>query len=183
MAPAYALVGRVRRAHGIRGELVVEMITDDPDAVFAIGSRVFVGDADGRPGVDRTSGEPETALITHVRPFKAGRLVTVDGVNDRNGAEGWRGLFFMVPFAELTPPAEGQLDLHDLPGMLVRLTDGTDVGPIRDVYELPQGLVVEVEHAGATVMLPYTERTLRAVDRQGRVVVLELPAGLLEASG
>ena len=47
MSDEYYLVGRVRRAHGIRGELVVEALTDAPDAVFAPGRRVFVGTAEG----------------------------------------------------------------------------------------------------------------------------------------
>ncbi|GAC1688998.1 MAG: ribosome maturation factor RimM [Gemmatimonadaceae bacterium] len=183
MAPGFAIVGRVRRAHGIRGELVVEMITDAPDAIFAPGRRVLVGNADAHPSLDRDTGDPEVAVITDVRPFKDGRLLTVNGVNDRTRADSWRGLYLMVPFDELTPPGEGQLYLHDLPGMRVRLPDGTDVGPIRDVYELPQGLVVEVDRAGSRVLLPYTERTLLSADRESGVVVLELPAGLLDIAG
>ena len=46
-APTHAIVGRVRKAHGLRGEIVVEPITSEPEAVFASGRRVLVGDAAG----------------------------------------------------------------------------------------------------------------------------------------
>ena len=48
-ADEFFIVGRVRRAHGIRGELAVEVITDAPDAIFAPGRRVFAGTVDGDP--------------------------------------------------------------------------------------------------------------------------------------
>ena len=51
--PELIIVGRVRKAHGIRGELVVEPITDEPDAVFASGRRVIAGTATGDPSKDR----------------------------------------------------------------------------------------------------------------------------------
>ena len=62
--PEYAIIGRVRTAHGIRGELVVEPITDAPDAVFASGRRVFAGTVAG----DLARGAP-TLTVGRARPF------------------------------------------------------------------------------------------------------------------
>ena len=51
--PEYALVGLVRKAQGIRGEVIVEPLTDKPDVIFASGSRVFAGTSDGDPAIAR----------------------------------------------------------------------------------------------------------------------------------
>ena len=64
-APAFVIVGRVRKAHGVRGELVVEPISDEPDAIFASGRRFSVGDAEGRPDARGT-----TIDVVSARPFR-----------------------------------------------------------------------------------------------------------------
>ena len=66
-APELTIVGRVRRAHGIHGELVIEPLTDVPDAVFAAGRRVFAGTVDGDPAPDE-----RTLVVKESRPFKGG---------------------------------------------------------------------------------------------------------------
>ena len=182
-APAFVIVGRVRKAHGIRGELVVEPISDEPDAIFASGRRFSVGDAEGRPDARGTTLE-----VSSARPFKEGFLVTFAGVSDRNAADLWRDRYLLIPESELPSPADDEIYLHDVPGMSVELPDGTVVGRVVTVWELPQGLVLDVarvpadvEGKGAsTVMIPYDERTVHTVDRDARRIVVELPDGLLD---
>ena len=84
-APEFAIVGRLRKAHGVRGEVVVEVITDTPDAIFAPGGRVFAGTADGVPTRD-----PLELHIESARPFKDGLLIRFQEISDRNTADSWR---------------------------------------------------------------------------------------------
>jgi 16S rRNA processing protein RimM len=182
-ATVHVIVGRVRKAHGIQGELVVEPITDAPDAIFASGRRLFVGDALGR--VDPKVAPAE---VLGARPFKEGFILTLAGIADRTEAERWRDRYFLLPEEELPPPDEDEIYLHELPGMRVELEDGAVVGVVSTVFELPQGLVMDVERAErregaarpATVMIPYDERTVVGVDREERRVVVTLPDGLLD---
>lgn len=181
-APAFVIVGRVRKAHGVRGELVVEPISDEPDAVFAPGRRFFVGDEEGRPDARGTTVE-----VVGARPFKDGFLVTFAGIEDRNAADLWRDRYLLIPESELPAPAEGEIYLHDVPGMRVELPDGTLVGRVTTVWELPQGLMLDVvrepaaENArGTTVMIPYDERTVHRVDRDQRRIIVDVPDGLLD---
>lgn len=177
--PAFIIVGRVRKAHGIRGEVVVELITDAPDAIFASGRRVFAGTTDG----DLAPGSPELHVKTS-RPFNEGLLVGFAEVPDRNAAELWRARFLLLPAAELPPPQEDQVYLHDLVGMHVHLADGEVVGTVEQIYELPQGLAIDVRRsaprASETVMLNYDDRTVASVDKVARVIVVTPPEGLLE---
>lgn len=174
-APELIIVGRVRKAHGIRGDLVVEPMTDEPDAVFAPGRRVFAGTASG----DRARDGAELH-VTLASPFKGGFIVHFKEIDDRNVAETWRERFLLLPADELTPLAEDQVYIHELLGMRVVLESGEVLGTVLETYELPQGLTLDVarEHGGS-VMIPY-DRIVTSVDRETRVIKIDPPVGLLE---
>ena len=176
-APELTLVGRVRRAHGIRGELVIEPLTDAPDAVFAAGRRVFAGTVAG----DLARGAP-TLTVRGSRPFKGGWIVAFDKITDRNQAELWRDRYLLLPADELTPPAEDEVFQHDLLGMRVERVTGEVVGAVSALYELPQGLMLEVGEGRGAVLLPYRPEVILRVDVDARTIVVDPPAGLLDPS-
>ena len=177
--PQFIIVGRVRKAHGIRGEVVVEVITDAPDTVFTPGRRVFAGTASG----DISSSRQELH-VRSVRAFNEGILVGFDEVPERNAAELWRGRYLLLPAEEVAPPGDDEVYLHDLIGMRVELAGGEPVGTIEELYELPQGLALDVRRAeprdGETVLLLYDDQTIASVDKHARVIVVTPPDGLLE---
>ena len=178
-SPEFIIVGRVRKAHGIRGEVVVEVITDAPDAVFASGRRVFAGTATGDISPSR-----QELHVRSVRSFNEGILVGFDEVPERNAAELWRGRYLLLPADEVAPPAEDEVYLHELIGMRVELSGGQPVGTIEELYELPQGLALDVRLAeprdGETVLLLYDDQTIASVDKDARVIIVTPPDGLLE---
>ena len=172
----FVIVGRVRNAHGIRGELVIEPITDTPDFIFAPGRRVFAGTARG----DLTPGRRELHVDRASR-FKEGLIVAFREIADRTTAEQWRSRYFLVPRNEVAALDEGDIYVHELLGMHVRLDSGEMVGDVVDVYELPQGLAIDVKRAdrGDTVMLLY-EQTVIAADRDSGTLTVTLPEGMLD---
>jgi 16S rRNA processing protein RimM len=170
------VVGRVRRAHGIRGELAIETLTDAPDAIFAPGRRVFAGDADGRIIRDLLE-----LTVVRSSPFKGGMIVTIEGIADRNTAESWQNRTFLVPEDEVEPPAEGEVFIHDLVGMEVVTVQGEKVGDIVQLFELPQGIVFEVARPDKrSVMLQLNEQTVTEVDSDARIVRIDPLEGLLD---
>jgi 16S rRNA processing protein RimM len=177
--PAFIIVGRVRKAHGIRGEVVVETITDAPEAIFASGRRVFAGTAGG----DLAPNGLELH-IRSARPFNEGLLVGFAELPDRTAAELWRGRYLLLPAGELPPPDEEEVYVHELVGMRVELETGEVVGTVEETYDLPQGLAIDVRRTEPrdkeTVMLAYDERTVASVDKAERVIVVTPPDGLLE---
>jgi 16S rRNA processing protein RimM len=172
----FIIVGRVRKAHGIRGEVVVEPITDAPDVIFAPGRRVLAGTARG----DLASGNNELHIERASR-FKEGLIVAFREIPDRTTAELWRNRFFLLPRSEVVGLDEGEVYVHELHGMHVRLQSGEPIGEVADVYELPQGLAIDVRRAdsGDTVLLLY-EQSVISVDREARVVTVTIPEGLLD---
>ncbi|MBI2795882.1 MAG: 16S rRNA processing protein RimM [Gemmatimonadetes bacterium] len=173
----YAIVGRIRKAHGIRGECAVEPLTDAPDVLLASGRRVFAGDVHGdlAPGAD---GRPQPLAVTGARQHQGGLLVTFDAIGDRATAELWRGRYLLVPMDEVEQPAAGEVFLHELPGMAAVFEDGSSAGVIDTWYELPQGILLSVRHNGAEVLVPFAAQVVVGVDRAGRRVTLRPPDGL-----
>lgn len=168
------IVGRVRRPHGVRGELWIEVITDEPDAVYASGRRVFAGS-------DRDTAEgTEVLTVIETRPFKEGLLIRFEEIPDRTAAELWNGRLLFVPEHELTPPGEGEVYVHELQGMTVELSSGEVVGTVAEVFEVPQGLLLDVARERGTVLVPFTDEVIVGIDRERRVVRIDPPEGLLE---
>ena len=184
--PDYALVGLVRKAQGVRGELLVEPLTDSPDVIFAPGSRVFGGDAKGNlpitANIDDAGGghHPPTLTIETLRHHKGGLLVQFEEIQDRNSAELWRGRYLLAPFAELPPPKEDEVYLHDLIGMQVETGEGAHVGQVTTFYELPQGIMLDVRTAKGSVLIPYRGESIVRTDLERRVVVVNEKSGLLD---
>ena len=168
-------MGRVRRAHGVRGELVVELMTDAPDVIFASGARVFQGTTAGDLWRDPTTGESRALTVLSSRPFKGGLLVTLDAITDRTEAERWNNRHLLVPIEELSEPDEGELFLHELGGMRVLDEAGAELGEVRAWYQVPQGVLLDVHTSRGDVALPFNERFVRNVNRAGRTLTVAIP--------
>jgi 16S rRNA processing protein RimM len=166
----------------VRGELVVESLTDEPDAILAPGRRVFQGTHEGTLFVDPRTKQPRALTVTGLRPFKDGFLVTFDIVGDRTEAEKWNGRHLMVPVEELSEPDEGEVFAHELVGMQL-IDDATDatLGEVVEFYELPQGLLLEMRTSRGLVSVPFVEEFVLDVDRESRTIRVALPDGLLES--
>lgn len=171
----HAIVGRVRRAHGVRGELLIEVMTDAPDAVFASGARIFAGNTAGDLAPNGV-----TLHVEDARPFKDGLLVTFDEIQDRNEADLWRERYLLVPIEELEPLAEDEVYLHDLVGLEVRRTDGSVVGTVLGYFELAHGILLEIQRGKETVLMPYRDEFIAEVDTAARILVIDPPEGLFE---
>lgn len=172
---ALVIVGRIRKPQGLHGELLVEIMTDDPDVVFATGRRIHVGTTDGDPAAD----DP-ILTVTRSRPFKDACIIGFAGVDDRTSAEAWRGRFLLAPSGELPPLAAGEVYRHDLLGMRVTDEKAGEIGTVADLYDFPQGLTLEVRGAREAVLLPYRPEIVQEVDLDQRVIRVTLPPGLLD---
>jgi 16S rRNA processing protein RimM len=171
--PRYLAVGRLRKPHGLKGEFAVFPLTGEAAAVFAAGNRLV------RLGLDgAVIGEP--VEIEHSRPFHREWLLKFRGKDSRQELETWRGQFLGAAAETLAPPAEGEVYLHELEGFAVRQEDGTPLGLVTALFELPAGLTLEVQGPKREFLLPFRKAFVRQVDREGRSLVVALPPGLLE---
>lgn len=173
-APArHLVVGRLRKPHGLKGDCTLFPLTDQPEAVFAPGRSVLLVGLDGE-----VVAGPIT--IERSRAYHREWLVKFAGAEGREALEPWRGLFLAVPAEELPAPVDDEVYLHELEGFAVRLADGTPLGLVSAIYELPAGLTIEVQGPRREFLLPYRKEFVREVDREGRRLVVVVPEGLLD---
>lgn len=180
--PDCAAVGRIRRPHGVRGELAIEVLTDEPDAIFASGRRVFQGTPEGALWLDPRTRQPRALEVKALRPVKDGFLLTLVEISDRTEAEKWNGRTLVVPVEELSEPEDGEVFAHELVGMqLVDADTDAPLGEVIEFYELPQGLLLEFRRGAQTASLPFVDEFVDEVDRETRTIRVRLPDGLLDA--
>ncbi|MBL8979688.1 MAG: 16S rRNA processing protein RimM [Gemmatimonadetes bacterium] len=171
--PRYLAVGRLRKPHGLKGEFAIFPLTAEPEMVFAPGRRLV------RMGLDgAVLGEP--IEVERSRGYHREWLVKFRGLEARDDTDNWRGQFLGAPAEELTPPAEGEVYLHELEGFAVRGEDGTAYGLVSGLIELPAGVALEVQGPKREFLLPFIKQFVREVRRDDRVLVVVLPEGLLD---
>lgn len=172
-ATDHVLVGRLRKPHGLKGECNLFPLTDDPATIFAPGREIWVVDLAGE-----TVAGPLT--VERSREYHREWLVKFAGVNSRDALDPFRAHFLGVPADRLTPPGEDEVYLHELDGFSVRLPDGTPLGLVSAVYELPAGIMIEVQGPKREFLLPYKKEFVRQVDRAGRRLTVLPPEGLVD---
>jgi 16S rRNA processing protein RimM len=177
-----AVVGRIAKPHGIRGEFAVNLLTDAPAAILASGRRVFAGTEQGRAiATTAVNGEPCVLTIKSTRPMGNQLLVVFAEITDRTAAERYRSHFLLVPEDELTPPDDGEMFLHDVIGLSAVDVDGAPLGEVTDIYDVPQGYLIEVTTANGPVLVPYVEEIVVDVDAESRRIVIDPPNGLFDS--
>jgi 16S rRNA processing protein RimM len=168
------VVGRVVKAHGVSGELVVEVRTDDPGNRFAAGSTLTGKPAKGGPAREYT--------VESSREHGARLLLRLAGVADRDAADAMRGVLFVVDSADL-PPIDDPDEFYDhqLAGLRVVPTDGRLVGNVNEVLHTAAGELLSVtSETGAEVLVPFVGAIVTAVSLDDQTIEIDPPEGLLE---
>jgi 16S rRNA processing protein RimM len=167
-----ALVGRIARAHGIRGQVIVNAETDFPEERFQPGAELFV----------ERAGRIETLKVTTARFHRNRPVIGIDGVETMNDAETLAGLELRVPVDRLMALPPGTFYRHDLVGCRVETADGAAVGLVSDVEGTMAGSRLVVDGASGEVLIPLVAEICKVIDPAGKRIVIDPPAGLIEAN-
>jgi 16S rRNA processing protein RimM len=167
------VVGRVAKAHGVTGEVVVEIRTDDPDIRFAPGSSLR-----GRPS---RGGQESRYVIDSVREHGGRLLMRLEGVADRNAADSLRGTVFLVDSGDL-PAIEDPDEFYDhqLEGLKVVTTAGVAVGTVTEVLHTAGGELLSVRGEEGEVLVPFVSAIVASVSLADETIEIDPPDGLLE---
>jgi 16S rRNA processing protein RimM len=164
-------VGRIAKAHGIGGEVSVEVRTDDAERRFARGSCLQTEPGDRGP------------LVVEGSRRHSGRLlVRFAGVTDRTSAEALRNTLLVADSSTSTAAVDGdEFWIHDLIGLDVRTVDGAAIGTVEDVVQTAgSDLLVIARVAGGETLVPFVSAMVPTVDMTGRRIIVDLPDGLLD---
>ena len=168
------VVGRILRPHGLRGELSVEVRTDDPGERFAAGSVLATDPAEAGP------------LTVEATRWHTGRLlVSFAGIENRTDAESLRGAWLTVDAAEILPSEDpDEFHDHQLTGLTVVTVSGELVGTVTDVLHPGQDLLAVTPAPGTSrrseVLVPFVSAIAVEVDLAGSRLVIDPPPGLLD---
>ncbi|GGV90704.1 ribosome maturation factor RimM [Streptomyces gelaticus] len=167
------VVARIGRAHGIKGEVTVEVRTDEPELRLGPGAVLATEPAGAGP------------LTIETGRVHSGRLLLrFEGVRDRTAAEALRNTLLIaeVDPAELPEDPEEFYD-HQLMDLDVVLADGTEIGRITEITHLPsQDLFIVERPDGSEVMIPFVEEIVTEIDLAEQRAVVTPPPGLIDAS-
>jgi len=165
-------VGQIIGAHGLYGELKVEVYTDFPER-FTPGARLLLGE------------DLETMTVESAPPHKSNLLIRLAEIEDRTAAEDLRGLWLYVPEAEASALEEGAYWIHDIVGLRVITTEGQEIGTITDVFATGANDIYVVRphpgvNQGRELLLPAIEDVVDRVDLEQRTMVIRLLDGLID---
>jgi 16S rRNA processing protein RimM len=166
-------VGRVVKAHGVTGELVVDIRTDDPELRFAPGSTLRAKGSDRRE---------RSYTIDTARPHGGRLLVRLSGVADRATADALRGSVFVIDSADLPPIDEDDTYYdHQLEGLRVQTTAGLELGTVTEVLHTAAGELLAVKRDQAPELLvPFVSAIVTSVSLESGIVEIDPPDGLLD---
>ena len=166
-------VARIGRAHGMRGEVAVDLRSDMPDERFAPGAVLrTVPPSAGPLTVERSRGQN-------------GRwFIQFEGVLDRTAAETLRGVELVVDSDDADAVEEDAWYPHQLAGLRVEHVDGRMVGTVLDIEHLPaHDMLVIREPSGTRTLVPFVRAIVPVVDVVAGRIVLDPPGGLLADDG
>ena len=167
-----AVVGRIARAHGIRGQVIVNPETDFPDQRFHPGAELFI----------ERGGRVDTLTVTTARFHRDRPVIGIAGVETMNDAVALAGQELRVPIDRLAALPSGTFYRHDLIGCRVETADGAAVGCVRDVEGTVTGSRLVVDGAGGEVLIPLVAAICTLVDLAAKRIVIDPPDGLIEAN-
>ncbi|RFU84959.1 ribosome maturation factor RimM [Streptomyces triticagri] len=165
------VVGRIGRAHGIKGELTVEVRTDEPELRLAPGAVLTTDPASAGP------------LTIEAGRVHSGRLLLrFVGVRDRNAAEALRNTLLIAEVdPEQLPDEPDEFYDHQLMDLDVVTVDGTEVGRITEISHLPsQDLFIVERPDGGEVLIPFVEEIVTEIDLDEQRAVIDPPPGLID---
>jgi 16S rRNA processing protein RimM len=171
--PVHLVVGRLRKPHGLKGDCAVYPLTSDPEMVFAPGRSVCLKDLKG----ELVAGP---LIVARSRGYHREWLVAFEGYDDRSAVESWNDRLLTAPADTLRGPIDDEVYVHELLGFAVLTEAGEPLGVVSAVNEMDTGLWLEVQGKKREFVLPYRKQFVKQVDRPGRRLLVDLPAGLVD---
>ncbi|MFC4242771.1 ribosome maturation factor RimM [Gryllotalpicola reticulitermitis] len=165
-------VGRLTKAHGLKGALKLELYTDDPERRFVPGA-VF-----SLQVPDTSQWHGKSIELRELRWYNGHPVGFFTGIDDRSGAESLVKAILWVEASDEPSEDDAWFD-HQLVGLAV-LRDGTQVGRVARVDHMPAQDLLAVETEAGEVLVPFVSAIVPAVDVAAGTITVTPPAGLFE---
>ena len=162
-------MGVVARAHGLKGEVVVQVLSDAPERFL--------------PGSEMLGAAPESLhgrflKVAESRPFQGRLLVRFEGMTTREEAEAVHSFELTIDRGQVAPLPEGRHYRFELIGLTVRTNGGVSLGTVTELFATGANDVLVVQDGEREILIPMLDGVILSVDLPGRVILVEPPPGL-----
>lgn len=167
--PAFLVVGKIRRPHGVKGEMIMEIITDFPER-FKPGVQVFLGE-DHVPGIIRSCRMNGETL-----------LLAFDGIQTPEAAGELRNRYVYVPAKDRPALEDGEYYYHQIIGLDVISDDSQKLGKVTEILSTGANDVYVVQALdGKEILLPAIEPVILEINLPEQLLRVHLLPGLLDS--
>jgi len=161
--PVFLVVGRIRRAHGLKGEMIMDVLTDFPERIMR-GKEVYVGETH------------ETQKIASVRPHDNLLLVSFKGIDNKDALDRYRNLMVYVKTEELPELPENEYYHHDLIGLTVIDDHEQVLGKLVEIMETgANDVYVVIDNDNKEILIPAVDEFILLIDLAGRLMTVHKP--------
>jgi len=162
-------IGKITRTRGLKGEVVISPLTDDPERFFLL-KEVWI------------SGKEKSKIfqIEKVKKFKEKIFLKFQGIDSPEAAKPLVNSFLEIQKESLPPLPQNRYYVFDIIGLEVLTTQGKKIGVIKDVISLPANDVYTVKSGTKEYDIPATKEVVKKIDLHKRIMIIEPLEGLLE---
>jgi 16S rRNA processing protein RimM len=165
--PAFLAVGKLRHAHGVHGEILMEVLTDFPERLIP-GAILYLG------------SESEQLRLTRCRPHREGLLMTFEGYTTPEEIGQFRNQILYVKAIDRPPLAEGEYYHHQLIGLHVATDAGVSIGTVTEILETGASDVLVIRpETGPDVLIPIVDAFIQNIDLTHREITAHIIPGIL----
>lgn len=158
--PLFLIVGKIRKPHGVRGELLVEVLTEFPERIKP-DKKVFLG-------AKKRELKIETVRFTH-----GGMLLKFKDLDDREEAGIFRNQLVYIESANLPDLPEDEYYFHELIGMDVKTQEGEFLGSVNEILETGANEVLVVTRSGVEELIPFIDQVIVKIDKKGKEIIVK----------
>lgn len=167
-APVFLAIGKLRRPHGVHGEIIMDILTDFPERLHR-GSLLYIGEAH------------QEAHLQSIRPNGSTLLVSITGYTTPETVGVFRNQIVFVPTADRPPLPEGEYYHHQIIGLRVISDEGVELGLVNEILETGANDVYVVRPSmGSDILLPAIDPVVLQIDLEKREMLVHLLPGLIE---
>ena len=163
-------LGKILRAWGVKGELIIFPLTDDLKSFNQV-QEVFISDSEGKEVIHK---------IERSRIFRGKILLQLEGIESREKADTLKGKYIEINKEDVPLLSEGRYYLYDLVGCKVENQEGKSLGEIKEVLLFPANDILVVRKGSKEYYIPFIKNVVKKIDLQAKLVSIELLSGLLE---
>mgnify|MGYP005841601979 CR=1 FL=1 len=163
-------IGKIVKAHGIKGEIKVYPFSGDP----------HIFDDFGKVSLARDSGELEEYEVIRSRPQGDLAVLQLNGVVDRDAADGLRGCEILVDETLFPEPEENEFYWHEYIGLRVETAIGKKLGSVSDIFATGAHDILVVKDGKREYLIPAQDQFIKEVDLDRGLIVIEEVPGLLD---